>query len=282
MLFRPFSLLEVTPDLVARLLSQVQILPTEPDSCWPWTGRCNHNGYGYFNYQRRQWLIHRSLYFILNQKDPGNLLVCHTCDVRPCCNPRHWFLGTHKDNQEDMARKGRAASGERHASKTKPERLVRGEQSHYAILKEHDVLQIREMYASENYSHRQLGDLFHVSASAIYMIVHGKTWKHLPSPPSLATPRRYKHGARGEQNAYAKLTELQVRQIKELLRDGTSTTNAATLFGSTRAAIYAIKKGYNWAHVEIQQPPMLPDTPSAHPASDSTAAQSGPSRHAAR
>jgi len=35
------------------------------------------------------------------------MLVLHHCDVKDCCNPKHLFLGTHKDNAQDMIEKGR-------------------------------------------------------------------------------------------------------------------------------------------------------------------------------
>lgn len=38
---------------------------------------------------------------------PEGALILHTCDVRNCINVEHLFLGTQRDNMQDMAAKGR-------------------------------------------------------------------------------------------------------------------------------------------------------------------------------
>lgn len=78
-----------------------------PDECWPWTAATRRRGYGIFTVNRRNFVAHRLAFQVATGIDPGELLVCHTCDNPPCCNPAHLFLGTNSDNMRDMVAKGR-------------------------------------------------------------------------------------------------------------------------------------------------------------------------------
>lgn len=82
----------------------------EDHECWPWKGQLNAGGYGMFYVSGRRTgvLVTRIAYYLANKTIADDQFVCHSCDNPTCCNPKHLWLGTHKQNIGDMWQKGRA------------------------------------------------------------------------------------------------------------------------------------------------------------------------------
>jgi DNA-binding NarL/FixJ family response regulator len=99
----------------------------------------------------------------LNYTKESGLFVLHKCDNRACVNPHHLFLGTRKENHDDMVRKGR-------------ERYARGTQINTVVLTEQDVREIKKNLKNGE-KHRQIAKKYGVCPGTISKIACGKNWK---------------------------------------------------------------------------------------------------------
>lgn len=73
-------------------------------------GAASASGHGHLGRGQRgagYVAAHRAIYEDVNGPIDSSLEVCHKCDNGGCCNPAHLFVGTHRENMLDMARKGR-------------------------------------------------------------------------------------------------------------------------------------------------------------------------------
>lgn len=94
-------------------------MPEPNTGCWFFLNAIKPSGYCYFKFagEGARLLAHRASYKIYKGEIPKGMLVLHDCDNRLCVNPDHLFLGTHKDNTQDMIRKGRHGRSNQHSRK---------------------------------------------------------------------------------------------------------------------------------------------------------------------
>ncbi len=140
------------------------------NGCWIWLGATNSQGYGSIarDPNKPRVATHRLSWEIHNGLIPKGMWVLHKCDNPPCVRPDHLFLGTQKDNMQDMSKKGRYSK-----------RVMKGENHPLAKLTEKQVKKIRKSYVPGFIKQKDLGHKYGVSQGTIFQIVHRNLWKHI-------------------------------------------------------------------------------------------------------
>lgn len=127
-------------------------------------GRPQRSGHRNMGFQGKYVGVHR-IAWILAHGDPGELKVCHRCDVPNCINIEHLFLGTTAENNADRDRKGR-------------HQPLRGSKNGHSRLTEYQVIEIRRML-TDGQTQRAVAAEFGVSQYAIWAISTRKRWTHV-------------------------------------------------------------------------------------------------------
>jgi Autographiviridae endonuclease len=135
--------------------------------CWNWTGTIKKNGYGHFRDGSEKIGAHRFAWMLVHGPIPPGMFVCHRCDNRRCVRLEHLFLGSPKDNTQDMIAKGRKST-----------EVARGERSGTAVLTNRDVVYIRGL-SKIGFTNRELGKMYKVDPSCISRINRGLAWGHI-------------------------------------------------------------------------------------------------------
>lgn len=147
-----------------------------PDECWPWLRSRHRNGYGQSSLDGRKQMTHRLAYAFTYGLSPG-LHILHSCDNPPCCNPRHLFEGSARDNVADMWAKGRHP----------PLPRSDGQHNGNAKLTDAQVAEIRRLYVPRKMTYRKLAERFGMHPSSIALLVRGRA--RTPSQSCLPSPR---------------------------------------------------------------------------------------------
>lgn len=139
-----------------------------PDECWEWQAARNKD-YGWFRHNGSTYFAHRVAFVITN--GDVELCVLHTCNNPPCCNPKHLYAGTLKDNAQQCFDDGRGNNNLQNANH-------RGEKNSQTKLTESDVHEIRRLYTG-GWLQREIAGEYDIHQSGVSRICRDKQWKHV-------------------------------------------------------------------------------------------------------
>lgn len=166
-------------DTIKRFWEKVE----KTSGCWLWKASKRNKGYGAFVWADKKGKIiqgraHRFSFELKNGKIKQGLCVLHKCDTPACVNPCHLFLGTKKENNIDMFKKGRNVSG---GVRLRALGLVgkyqRGSEHHQAKITDDIVRSIRQ--DKQDLSYSKLVTKYRLSIGNLFRIVNKKSWVHV-------------------------------------------------------------------------------------------------------
>ena len=137
--------------------------------CWLWTKCKDTHGYGQLKQAGKLLRAHRVSWTLSNGAIPKGRYILHKCDAPACVRPEHLFLGTAKDNSDDMIAKNR----DNHSLN------VKGSAHGQARLSESQVLDMRQRHKGGE-AIDSLAQRYRISYGHAWGIIRRKYWAHLP------------------------------------------------------------------------------------------------------
>lgn len=127
--------------------------------CDEWPLAKSSKGYGIRKFNKVVWLVHRLEWTLKVGPIPDDLCVLHHCDNPPCKEIKHLFLGTRRDNADDMVSKGRSPNN-------------KGESNPNCKLTFEQVSEIRELYATCDFTMQDLGKVYGISFQQVSNLIN--------------------------------------------------------------------------------------------------------------
>lgn len=137
----------------------------DTNGCWIWQGRIDPGDYGTLYHNGKHEKAHRVFWELHRGPIPEGKKVLHSCDVRPCVNPNHLFLGTQQDNVDDMVKKGRHVAS-------------KGARNGNARLTEDQVIEILALIDEGKIRQVEIAALYGIAHTTVSYIKY-KGWRHL-------------------------------------------------------------------------------------------------------
>lgn len=153
-----------------------------PEACHLWTGCLTHSGYGRLQVAGKARRANKiALELKLGRPLKPNNGALHDCpggDNPACCNPKHLFEGTQKDNVRDSIEKDRWAYGDKNGSRTHPD-CHNGELNGAAKVTAIQVRAMRSLYVQGGVTKVDVGRQFNLSKAQATKILNRQTWTHV-------------------------------------------------------------------------------------------------------
>lgn len=191
-------------DSLKRFFSNVK--ENQETGCIEWIGSTTDKGYGSFSVNNKKVRAHRFSYELEHGEIPEGNIVCHACDNPKCVNPKHLFLGTHKDNTQDMLSKKRQKNGS--------DKLTWD-----------DVKEIRRL-GDSGVAPKIIAEMFKISSSHTRLVLRNEIW--------------HDENFQGHKR---KLTMDNALEIRKLKSEGVSSRELALKFKTSVTNINRIYKG---------------------------------------